>query len=432
MSLGNGSVLAQDLTPTKLDPSEMNKVLQMELGLEAEFEDHFRENLATVTQTPNDIARTLRELNTATGTNAAVLWAIPEEDFLHLVLVTPDGETLVLDRTDVTKSTLKRTVRRFRRGLHNTQTNQILAPAQQLYDWIVSPFEQDYLQAKGVDKILFCLGDGLRGVPMAALHDGEQFMVEKYSTTMIPAFNLIQTDYQPHLNRDILAMGASEFRELSPLPAVPAELASIQAAVDQLPQGEQNFEWQVESLLNQEFTVDNLDELLDDESFDIVHLATHASFSAGHPRESYIQFKGERLSLHKMDKLHWNEPPIDLLVLSACQTALGSSEAELGFAGMALKAGVKSAIASLWSVSDAGTLALMTEFYRQLPTAPTKATALRNAQLQMLRGEVEFTDTTLRLPSGEVPLTEELHGLTPEDLSHPFYWASFTMLSHPW
>ncbi|MEM8638872.1 MAG: CHAT domain-containing protein [Cyanobacteria bacterium P01_G01_bin.54] len=432
--LSGGGVLAQaqDLTPTRLSPDQMNQVLQMELGLEAEFEAHFRQDLAEVTQTPADIAQTLAELNAATGTNAAVLWAIPETDFLHLVLVMPDGETLVLDRTDVPQNTLNATVRKFRRGIQSPHNDRVLDPAQQLYDWILGPFEQDYLQAKGIDKILFCLGDGLRGIPMAALHDGEQFVLEKYSTTLIPAFNLIETDYQANPSRDILAMGASEFVEQNPLPAVPVELDSIHAAVELTAVGRHYLDWQVRSLLNQDFTVDTLDDLLEDESFDIVHLATHASFAPGHPRESYIQFRGERLTLHEMHQLDWQNPQVELLILSACETALGNSEAELGFAGMALKAGVKSAIASLWTVSDAGTLALMTEFYHRLPMAPTKAEALRQAQLQLLQGNVTFTDTSLRLPNSEIPLSEDLQGATPDNLSHPFFWASFTMVSHPW
>ncbi|MGB0562475.1 MAG: CHAT domain-containing protein [Spirulinaceae cyanobacterium] len=432
MSLGDNLALAQNLTPTRLSPEQMQQVFQMEVDLEAEFEGHFRQELAESTQTPADIAQTLAQLNAATGTNAAVLWAVPEADFLHLVLVLPDGETLVLDRPDVPRETLNATVRRFRRGIQSPQNNRVLAPAQQLYDWILAPFDQDYLQAKGIDKILFCLGDGLRGIPMAALHDGEQFVLEKYSTTLIPAFNLIETDYQENPNREILAMGASEFSTQVPLPAVPVELDSIHAAVDLTAVGRHALDWQVRSLLNEGFTIETLSELLVDEPFDIVHLATHASFAPGHPSESYIQFNDERLTLHEMHQLDWHNPQVELLILSACETALGNSEAELGLAGVALKSGVKSAIASLWTVSDAGTLALMTEFYHQLPATPTKAEALRQAQLHLLQGKVEFTPTSLRLPNGEIPLTGDLQGVAPHDLSHPFYWASFTMISHPW
>lgn len=424
--------IAQSLIPTKLSPEQANQVLMMERRLETEFEDHFAQDLAEVTQSPAEIAATLTELNTATGTNAAVFWAIPNPEFLHLVLVTPDGETLMLDRFDVPRATLDTKVRQFRRQLFRPGNSQrVIQVAQELYDWLLKPFEADYLEAKGVDQILFCLGDGLRGVPMSALHDGKQFILEKYSTSLIPAFNLIQTDYQPTQDRNILAMGASEFINQSPLPAVPVELATIEKAANSTT-ANTTAAWKTRSLLNKDFTIETLDELLDDQSFNIVHLATHATFSAGHPRESYIQFQNERLSLHQMDQLHWNEPPIDLLILSACETALGSAEAELGFAGMALKAGVKSALASLWTVSDSGTLALMAEFYHQLPNAPTKAEALRQTQLQLLHGDVAFTETALRLPSGNILLPETLQGQTPDDLSHPFFWAGFTMLSHPW
>jgi CHAT domain-containing protein len=120
------------------------------------------------------------------------------------------------------------------------------------------------------------------------------------------------------------------------------------------------------------------------------------------------------------------------LVLSACRTALGSEEVELGFAGLAVQAGVKSALASLWYVSDEGTLGLMSEFYQQLTDAPTKAEALRRTQLAMLRGEVQIQGERLLTNRGAVSLPPELSELETENFTHPYYWSAFTLVGNPW
>ncbi len=133
-----------------------------------------------------------------------------------------------------------------------------------------------------------------------------------------------------------------------------------------------------------------------------------------------------------MRSIDWNKRPVELLVISACQTAVGDKNAELGFAGLALQAGVKSAIASLWQVSDAGTLALMTEFYQHLQTAPIKAEALRQAQIAMIEGKVRLEGGELRGSNRGLSLPPALVRLGNENLGHPYYWAAFTMISSPW
>jgi len=140
------------------------------------------------------------------------------------------------------------------------------------------------------------------------------------------------------------------------------------------------------------------------------------------------------LQLDQLRKLGWNNPPVELLVLSACRTAVGDEQAEFGFGGLAVAAGVKSAVASLWYVSDEGTLGLMSEFYQQLKTAPIKAEALRQAQIAMIKGEVRIEGGKLRSPGerGSVPLPPELAQGSDKELSHPAYWAAFTMIGSPW
>lgn len=406
------------------------KVLAMEQSLEKEFETYFGQDLAEVNQPPEAIAQTLAQLDQATGTKSAVLWVIPRGDHLHLVLLTAKGEPIVRDLYDVPDATLRRMVNLFHLETHSSPTQGSIAAAQQLYQWIIAPYADDYLAAEGIDTLLFCLGNGVRSLPLAALHDGEQFLIEKYNVTRIPAFNLIDTDYVDLKGGTLLAMGASEFQDQPPLPAVPTELTNIlwELRSGRPPQAR----WQGESFLNEAFTLPHFRQLVTTQRPTVVHLATHAAFQPGQPDQSYIQFWDSQLRLDEARQVAWNNPPLELLVLSACRTAIGDDQAELGFAGVALKAGVKSALASLWNVNDKATLVLMSEFYRQLGTTSTKAAALRQAQLRMLRGEVRAEGDQLLLSRGTVPLPQTLRDETIGDLSAPYYWAGFTLISSPW
>jgi CHAT domain-containing protein len=160
-------------------------------------------------------------------------------------------------------------------------------------------------------------------------------------------------------------------------------------------------------------------------------LATHADFQPGELSKSYIQLYNQKIGLNELRELGLNKPTVDLLVISACRSAYGDKDAELGFAGLAVQAGVKSAIASLWYVGDTGTLALMSDFYRQLETAPIKAEALRLAQVDMIEGRLKKQGDEIISTRGAVPLPEEAT-TAQEDLTHPFYWAAFTMIGSPW
>ena len=412
--------------PAVAAPTLSEKIVNMERGLEQEFEGYFDADLAEVTQAPAEIAQTLTRIGQETSTKPAVLWAIPKADHLHMVLITPSGEPIVRDLYDVPEDVLSQAVDDFHLEMHGGKSGMFAA--QRLHSWLIEPFEADYLEKEGIDTILFCLGNGLRSLPIAALFDGESFLLEKYSSTRIPAFNLIQTEYSPINQKQVLAMGASEFQELSPLPAVSAELDNVLSAWETA----QPSHPKSHAFLNESFTLANLKQQLDTESPDIVHLATHAIFKPGSPDSSYIQLWNEPLKLNHIRDVNWQNPSVELLVLSACRTAIGDDEAELGFAGMTLQSGAKSALASIWNVSDAGTLALMSEFYQQMANASTKAEALRQAQLKMLRGEVKVADRKLQLSRGEVQLPPELNLEEASDLSSPYYWAAFTMVGSPW
>ena len=260
----------------------------------------------------------------------------------------------------------------------------------------------------------------MRSLPIAALHDGNQFLIEKYSFSLIPSFSLTNTTYTSIADASVLAMGASEFTDKSPLPAVPVELSAIAS------------EWQGKSFLNSTFTLENLNLQRSRQDYRIIHLATHAEFLPGKPGNSYIQLWDSKLPLDRVRNLNWDNPSVDLLVLSACKTALGDRESELGFAGLAVQSGVKSALASLWYVDDRGTLGLMTEFYQELGKAAIKADALRFAQIAMLKGQVRVENGQLITNTRTFPLPSALNSQDSVDFTHPYYWSGFTLVGNPW
>lgn len=342
-------------------------------------------------------------------------------DQLELVLVTPSGDIIHRSVPGATRAKVLQQAREFRRAVTNFLFPTPYQPsAQQLYQWLVAPLEAE-LAAQQITSLSFIMDSGLRSLPIAALHDGTGFIIEHYSVGLMPSFSLTNTDYKAIKDTPILAMGASEFQEQDPLPTVPQELYLITHQF-----------WSGESFLNQGFTLDNLQQARIAQRFGILHLATHGEFQPGQVRNSYIQFWHNRLTLDQLRELHLDNPPVDLLVLSACSSALGDEQAELGFTGLAVQAGVKSALGSLWSVSDTGTLGLMTTFYQQLNQAPTKTEALRQTQLAMIRGEVHIEGDELVTPSGQIPLPENFLNPGNVSLTHPYYWSAFTLVGNPW
>ena len=347
--------------------------------------------------------------------------SVQDNDQLELVLVTAKGKLVRKRLAGSTRKQVLKVTEEFFSSVTNVRDSRgYLLPAQKLYQWLVAPIEAD-LQAQSIQNLVFIMDTGLRLLPVAALHDRKGFLVERYSVGLMPSLSLSDTPYVDIKDAQVLAMGAEQFTDQPPLPAVPVELATI---TQQL--------WRGKSFLNEAFTLDNLKEQRRKTPFGIIHLASHGTFEPGSPGNSYIQLWDQKLKLDQLRQLGWNDPPVELLVLSACRTALGDEEAELGFAGLAVQAGVQSALASLWSVSDEGTLGLMSEFYEQLKKAPIKAEALRQTQLAMLRGQVLLEGAQLHTSGKDIPLPPNLAVQGDKNFTHPFYWAAFTMIGSPW
>jgi CHAT domain-containing protein len=398
-------------------------VTHMEDTWEKQYEEYFRVNFSDQEITVQYETDTLAKIALKTGKKSALLYVIPRPQHLDLVLVPAGGKAVYKKVSEVNEKVLLQQAQEFTKSIItpvNINTDKYLPVAKQLYQWIIAPIAAD-LKSNNIDTLIFCTGIGLRTAPLAALHDGQQFLIEKYSIGRIPAFKFTDTTYADLRNAQVLAMGASEFKEQNSLPAVPVELSAITKNL-----------WQGKTFLNQEFTLTNLQSQRQKQPYQIIHLATHANFQTGSPRDSYIQFWDTKLTLDKMRELNWNNPSVNLLVLSACKTAIGDKNAELGFAGLAVQAKVKSVMASLWNVSDEGTLGLMTQMYQNLKTTSTKAEALRLAQIAMLKGQVRIEEGQLQTTRETISLPPGLSETQNKNFSHPYYWAAFTIFGSPW
>ena len=423
----NSSQPGKVIPTESVDTVKLAETIQkVEAKWEREYEQYFGRNFVNYNRTANEIAQHLKNISQQTNINPAVIWAVPQPKYLQLLLVTPDNRLVREEVRSADRIALDRIVTQFNNAIADRNSTKYLPPAKQLYKWIFAPFES-YLAAENIDTILLCTGPKLRSLPFAALHNGEQFVIEKYNLAIIPAFNLSDTNYEANEtgqeNKQVLAMGASEFKDHPALPGVAVELEIITPQL-----------WEGRQILNQGFTVENLQTAHQQGNYDIIHIATHSEFRSGSPDNSYIQFSDRPLGLDGFASLNLSNPPVDLLVLSSCETALGDAEAELGFAGLAIQTGAKSVLATLWPINDAGTVALMSEFYQDLKETPIKAEALKQAQLAMLNGKVSLVSGQLRGSDGSISLPPALtdFNLEQPDLAHPFYWAGFTMIGNPW
>lgn len=273
------------------------------------------------------------------------------------------------------------------------------ATATTLYQQIVSPFAQN-LQQRKIQTLVFVQDGILRSVPMSALYDGQQYLIQQYAIATTPSLTVTKPEPFDGQNPKVLALGLTKSSEVDgrvypPLPQVRKEILEIQREFQQ-----------TKSLLNQQFTSDRLEQELEQENYPIVHIASHGRFGT-EPQDTFLIMGNDRiLSMLELDRIIRNAPqgtePIELLSLTACETALGDERATLGLAGVAVQAGAKSAIASLWSLDDGVTPQVVEQFYNSLQNSQlNKAQALQIAQSQLI-----------------------------EQNLHPAYWASFVLIGN--
>ncbi|NES02485.1 MAG: CHAT domain-containing protein [Okeania sp. SIO2F4] len=334
--------------------------------------------------------------------NAAVIYPILLENQLSVILKLPGVDNFryasVSDRDFEAK--FKENLFLLLVYIRSQEEISVQSNANQLYQWLIKPFEKDLEtnlenDTSQIKTLVFVLDGLLRNIPMSVLYDSERerYLVERYAIAIAPGLQLV--DPKPLLKEQLRVLTAGtgqqapsfEQEGYGRLPNVEQELEAIQKTI---PQSEQ--------LADENFTKINIQDKINSAPFSIVHIATHGQFSSN-PDDTFILGWDERINVRDLDRLlqsdnlQRSDRAIELLILSACETALGDTRAALGLAGVSIRAGARSVVGSLWRVSDASTAELMKQFYQQLLKSDSsqlkKAEALRQVQMRFINGEIE-------------------------------------------
>jgi CHAT domain-containing protein len=352
---------------------------------ETELQDYFRDPCVA-----SFLAKQRSIATVAAGT--AVIYPISLSDRLEILISFGNEEQQLT--IAVPEAALRGEVQRFRALLEKRTTNEYLVPARQLYDQIIRPIAPT-LAAHHVDTLVVVPDAVLRIVPFAALYDGTGFLADHYATAIVPGLKLVEPEPLSAASGTALVLGVSNSVEgYVPLPNVPREAAAVHAIEGG------------DVLLNSDFTRARFADELKTGSYSIVHIASHGQFSSDPSRTFVLAFDG-KLTMDDLEAdIKYGPPrqtPLELLILSACETASGDDRAALGLAGVALKAGARSALATLWYINDIASGKLIAGFYRGLQSGLSKAQALRRAQLA-LAADPRY--------------------------AHPAYWAPFLLIGN--
>ena len=324
----------------------------------------------------------------------ALLYPLLLSDSLELTLFIPNKppihRSVAIKEADINQLVID-----FKAGLRDTDSLDVIEPATKLYNLLIKPIEADLANT---NTILYAPDGLLRYIPIAALYDGKQWLVEKYRVNNLIAYSLSDFTQKPQRQLRILAgaFGGAQNTTKFGQVALPATVTEVQSISDALPD--------TTKLVANDFSRKATENQMQNKN--IVHLATHAEFNSGKPEDSFLIFgNGDKILLSEMKDLPMSN--VDLIVLSACQTGvgkLGNGIEILGFGYQVQRAGAKAAIASLWQVSDEGTQALMQAFYNDVKLGDrSRAESLRQAQIATIRSK---------------------------NFSHPFYWSAFILISN--
>ncbi|MDM8568226.1 CHAT domain-containing protein [Thiotrichales bacterium HSG1] len=394
----------------------------IEFFKQAELQNYFQSECLTVQCT---------DLEQSLNSHTAILYPIVLPDRLELLLSLPNTTELVRAKIFITEKKLRRQIAFFVSSLRqhplshlasddeddkvictpdewqnipvNTspRAKEFFKPAQKLYSWLIKPLIENLIK-HNINTLVIVPEGILRTLPFAALHNGQEFLIQNYALATTPSLCLANLKVQQRIVNEMLVSGLSEaVQGFSDLPCAKYEIETLQKLYNL-------YDTDYKPLFNSDFNYPNMRNRVDQPKYSIVHIASHGQFKSGLEDTFLLTYDG-KLSMDKLESLikRSTSQPIDLLTLSACETAVGNDRAALGLAGVALKAGVKSALASLWQVDDAATPAMIIEFYKQLSNQKlTKAQALQNAQKMML------TDA------------DHVH------FRHPYYWSAFLLIGN--
>lgn len=336
----------------------------------AELDNFFREACL-------DTQIALDRVVDSSNLSAAIFYTIVLPDRLEVILKIPQ-QKLIHYVTNIPQEQVENTADTLMAQLKTPYASKnVQALAKQLYDWLIRPAETALAEAE-VETLVFLQDGVLRNIPMAVLYDGQNYLIEKYPIAIAPATELSAPKPLQKENLRVLVAALSESRRnFPPLIFVEQEVAQIKSTLP------------AEVLFNQSFTQKNFEQQIDLSPYSIVHIATHGQFSS-QAEETFILAWDNPIDVNNLGRLlrsrELDRPePLELLVLSACETATGDNRATLGLAGVAVRSGARSTLASLWSIEDRSAALLMKTFYQELAKNPvSKAEALRRAQRSLL------------------------------------------------
>jgi CHAT domain-containing protein len=364
----------------------------------------------------NDQELTQLQEELKTLPNTVLFYPLILEDRLELILIKPDREpirrTVFIDRNQFAQAIVD-----FRTQLTNPLNRSPQATAQRLYRLLIQPLDDEL---EGTETLLYAADGQLRYVPLSALHDGQQWLIQRFNINSITAASLTNFSTPQTRSMRVLAAafseGSAQFQaggrefDFAGLPNARTEVQNIATQITDTTE-----------FFNQAFSPSTILPQMD--QYSIIHFATHAEFVSGAPEESFILFgNGDRISLR--DIASWQLSNVDLVVLSACKTAvggkLGNGQEILGLGYQMQRTGARATIASLWSVDDGGTQVLMTLFYAALSRSGTPiAEALRQAQIALITGEM-----------GDLEIPAEMQLELSPYFSRPYYWAPFLIIGN--
>jgi CHAT domain-containing protein len=360
---------------------------------------------------------------------------------LNLMVVLPNGEV----SHQTVKGVKLKAVDNMVRGLRSVITrqsrvdsSQYESPSQELHKLFIEPILAD-LESAGVNNLTFSTDLNLQTISPAVLqNEAGEFLIEKFSVSVAPSLQTIEVDdYVSLKNADVLKMGATEFPDQSALPGVLGELAMVAEVQKEINPGENQLVY-----LNEQFTIENLEQKIEETGAPIVHLGTHGE-SFG-PDTSYLVLgsEGQTTSPHlTAEAITQIEglSEVELLNVGACKGGFGYEEKPLGVTGAGLVAGASSVLGSLWYVSDAGTMALMTELYQNLLEGGLpKTQALQQAQIAMIQKtrfaqdgrQLHLLDSSIKDIPTQVTASLDLNNIT--NLNAPYFWSGFALNGNPW
>jgi len=337
----------------------------------AEIRDYFKDQCLSAVQ---EKATTL-ERTAGASKHTAALYPIILSDRVELLVSFADGLRQFTSRVD--EKTLNDTAHRLRLSLETLGKRDYVEPGKRLYDWLIRPLEPE-LAAHGIDTLVVIPDGVLRTLPFSTLYDGKEFLISKYALATAPGLTLIDPrPIAPQPEHALLAGLSKPVQGYAPLRFVGDELTSL------------NKMYGGRVLQDEAFRLGAVEQDLKTVPYSIVHIASHGEFDSD-PTKTYVLTYDGKLTLDALEGAvkysEFREQPLELLTLSACRTAAGDDRAALGLAGVAIKAGARSAVASLWFVSDEASAKLIELFYEKLHGGQiSKAKAMQEAQLELMK-----------------------------------------------